>query len=81
MTKLAQLTVLALALSTGAAFAKAHDQGVADGGPTPENTGQAVQNNGVPGISANVNKGARGAAASAARSGNRIEPVVGNGNK
>ena len=69
-----------LVLSTGsAAFAKAHDQGVADGMPTPDNTGQFVQDTGFPGVSEKFNKGQRGEAASGNGGDNRIEPVVGNG--
>ncbi len=71
--------VFALTLGTGStAFAKAHDQGVADGEPTPENTGALVQTLDK-GVSSLVNNGARGNGASAAMSGNRTVPVVGNG--
>lgn len=69
-----------LVLGSGSTvFAKAHDQGVADGDFPEMNTGQIVQNNGVPGISAVVNGGQRGGAASTNGGGNRVEPVVGNG--
>ena len=76
------VAALALTLALGAApsaFAKAHDQGVADGLPTPDNTGETVQNNGIPGISETVNEGTRGEAASENRGENRVEPVVGKG--
>ncbi len=62
--------------SGSAAFAKAHDQGVADGFiEFPDGTGAAVQtlDQGVSGVVAN---GARGGAASADGGGNRLEPVV-----
>ena len=69
-----------LVLGSGSSvFAKAHDQGVADGMPTPDNTGQFVQDTGFPGVSDFFNEGQRGAAASANGGDNRVEPVVGNG--
>ena len=74
-------TAIALTLMLGgasAAFAKAHDQGVADGEFPAISTGELVQGNGVPGISAGVNKGARGDLASG-NDNNRVVPVVGNG--
>ena len=71
---------LALALGTSsAAFAKAHDQGVADGEFPAVGTGELVQGNGVPGISPVVNNGQRGDAASGNGGENAVEPVVGNG--
>ena len=66
--------------SSSAAFAKAHDQGQADGEFPEQGTGVVVQENGVPGISAVVNDGQRGGAASTNGGDNRVEPVVGNGN-
>ncbi len=80
MTKLLKLSTIALALTTGSAFAKAHDQGVADGSSPEISTGDVVQDviDG-PGVSNVVSGGARGAGASAAGGDNRVEPVVGNG--
>lgn len=71
--------VFAVALGSGSSvFAKAHDQGVADGEATPDNTGALVQTLDR-GVSSLVNNGARGAGASAAGSDNSVDPVVGNG--
>ena len=72
------LTALAATLSAGTAFGKAHDQGVADG-VFPESTSDVVRSIEGPGIKAVVSGGARGAAASANKGGNRVNPVVGNG--
>lgn len=72
------ITVLAATLMAGTAFAKAHDQGVADG-EFPESTSDVVRSIDGPGISAVVGKGQRGKAASDNKGGNRVEPVVGNG--
>ncbi len=72
------ISILAVVVSTGTAFAKAHDQGVADGS-FPESTSDVVQSIEGPGISAVVGKGQRGEAASSNKGGNRVEPVVGNG--
>lgn len=72
------LAVLALAMTTGTAFAKAHDQGVADGS-FPESTSDVVESIEGPGISSVVGKGQRGAAASENKGDNRVKPVVGNG--
>ena len=73
-------TVLAIALgSSSAVFAKAHDQGVADGEATPDNTGAFVQDLGGNGVSDLFNGGQRGEAASGNGGDNRVEPVVGNG--
>ncbi len=67
---------LSLVLGSGSAFAKAHDQGVADGDISfPDGTGAAVQTLDR-GVSTLVSGGLRGAAASAAGGGNRVEPVV-----
>lgn len=75
-----QLTVaiLAIALSAGSAFAKAHDQGVADGS-FPDSTSDVVDSIEGPGISSVVGNGQRGGAASENKGDNRVEPVVGNG--
>ena len=72
------ISLLAIAISTGDALAKAHDQGVADGS-FPESTSDVVESIEGPGISAAVSKGARGAGASANQGDNAVEPVVGNG--
>ena len=69
-----------LVLGSGsAAFAKAHDQGQADGAFPEVSTGEVVQSNGIPGISSLVNGGGRGDAASGNGGDNGVEPVVGNG--
>ena len=70
-----------LVLGSGSTvFAKAHDQGVADGMETPDNTGFHVQNvvEG-PGISQTLNGGRRGDLASGRGGENRVQPVTGNG--
>ena len=72
------ISILAVALSAGTAFAKAHDQGVADGS-FPESTSDVVESVEGPGISSVVGKGQRGAAASDNKGDNGVEPVVGNG--
>ena len=72
------LAALALTLTTGTAFAKAHDQGVADGS-FPDSTSDVVQSIEGPGVSSVVGKGQRGGAASENQGDNRVEPVVGNG--
>jgi hypothetical protein len=59
-----------------AAFAKAHDQGVADGEPFPSNTGAFVQTL-ESGVSSLQNDGQRGDTASGNGGDNRVEPVVG----
>ena len=75
----AAAATLALVLGSGTtAFGKAHDQGVADGEATPDNTGAFVQTLEA-GVSTVVSDGVRGAGASAAGSDNAVEPVVGNG--
>ena len=70
--------VLALGASS-TAFAKAHAQGVADG-DFPVSTSEVVQTviEG-PGVSAIVNGGQRGEAASDPDAVNAVDPVVGNG--
>ncbi len=78
MKTTAYISLLAIAVSTGGAFAKAHDQGVADGS-FPESTSDVVESIDGPGISSVVSGGARGAGASANQGDNRVEPVVGNG--
>lgn len=72
------ISILAVVVSTGTAFAKAHDQGVADGS-FPESTSDVVQSIEGPGISAVVGDGQRGEGASTNKGDNRVEPVVGNG--
>ncbi|NNK68202.1 MAG: hypothetical protein HKO95_15860 [Rhodobacteraceae bacterium] len=72
------ISILAVALSAGTAFAKAHDQGVADGS-FPDSTSDTVRSIEGPGIKSVVSGGARGEGASANKGGNRVEPVVGNG--
>ena len=72
------VSIIALSVSGAAAFAKAHDQGVADGS-FPESTSDTVRSIEGPGVSAVVGKGQRGAGASANKGDNRVEPVVGNG--
>lgn len=71
--------LLALALTSGMAFAKAHDQGAADG-VSPDSTSETVSSIDGPGISSVTSKGARGAQASERGSDNAVDPVVGNGN-
>ena len=72
--------VAALIAGTGAAFAKAHDQGVADGFATPEpTTGAFIQSLDENGVGFIQNKGKRGDISSAAKGDGRVEPVVGNG--
>ena len=76
--KIAALAIpLTMVLGVSGAFAKAHDQGVADGTPLEQNTGAFVQSLDQ-GVSAGVNNGARGDSASANQGGNRTEPVVSN---
>ena len=70
---------LTMVLGSGSAFAKAHDQGVADGFATPDNTGAFIQSLGGNGVSGGQNGGQRGDTASANGSDNRTVPVVGNG--
>ena len=81
-TTAAATGLLALTLGSGAALAKAHDQGVADGSPLPVNTGVAIQTDPLgifpgPGVSAAVAE--RGTTASGNKGDNRVTPVVGNG--
>ena len=74
--KIAALVIpLTMVLGASGAFAKAHDQGVADGEATPANTGAFIQGLGGEGVSALVNGGARGNGASASQGGNRTVPV------
>ncbi|MDH3667642.1 MAG: hypothetical protein OEN23_12000 [Paracoccaceae bacterium] len=77
----ASAVVLTMLAGSSAAFAKAHDQGVADGTPLdfPGGTGAFVQTLDK-GISSLQNNGQRGDTASANGGDNRVEPVVGNGN-
>ena len=74
----AAATILALTIgSTSAVFAKAHDQGIADGTPV-DGTGALVQTLDM-GVSSLQNDGQRGATASGNGGDNRVDPVVGNG--
>lgn len=75
MTAVAAILLTTLGASS-AAFAKAHDQGVADGSPN-DGTGAFVQSLDQ-GVSSVVSDGARGEGASANGGDNRIDPVVGN---
>lgn len=78
-TAAAAATILALTVgSASAVFAKAHDQGVADGMPLDGNTGAFVQTLDR-GVSSLQNDGQRGETASGNGGDNRVEPVVGNG--
>jgi len=70
---------LSLVLSSGSAFAKAHDQGVADGDFLAGDSAGGVSPAGGAVVSGLVSGGARGAGASAAGSDNAVEPVVGQG--
>ena len=73
----AMAVTMALGSASGA-FAKAHDQGVADGTPLdfPGGTGAFVQTLDQ-GVSSLQNDGQRGATASTNQGENRVEPVVG----
>lgn len=71
---IAAAAALSIAMGSGAAFSKAHDQGVADG-EFPESTSDAVSSVEGPGISAAVGNGQRGNAASANGGDNRVTPV------
>ena len=78
------LAVMMIIGGTSAAFAKAHDMGVADGVQNPvvngfPNTGAFVQSFPGPGESAANNHGQRGRISSTQRSAGRTVPVVGNG--
>ena len=70
------VSILAVALSTGTAFAKAHDQGVADGS-FPDSTSDTVSSIEGPGISSVVGGGQRGDAASENKGGNAVDTKVG----
>ncbi|HSF96575.1 MAG TPA: hypothetical protein VLA52_16235 [Thermohalobaculum sp.] len=74
----ASAVALTMIMGTGSAFAKAHDQGVADGEPLefPGGTGAFVQTLDQ-GVSSLQNGGQRGDTASANGGDNRVEPVVG----
>ncbi len=74
--KIAALAIpLTMVLGASGAFAKAHDQGVADGVIITDNTGAFVQSLPFNGVSVLVNDGARGAGASTSQGDNRTEPV------
>ena len=75
--KIAALIIpLTMVLGASGAFAKAHDQGVADGTPL-DNTGAFVQSLDQ-GVSTVVNGGARGDGASTDKGDNSTVPVVSN---
>ena len=83
-TAAAALAVITVMGGASAAFAKAHDMGVADGVQNPvvngfPNTGAFVQSFPGPGESAANNHGQRGRISSTQRSAGRTVPVVGNG--
>ncbi|UWQ55955.1 hypothetical protein [Leisingera caerulea] len=71
----ASAIALTLAMGSGPAFAKAHDQGVADGDFPAISTGDVVKSLGGMGVSSVVGDGARGDAASANGGDNRVIPV------
>ena len=76
-TPVAAMTV-ALALgASGGAFAKAHDQGVADGDFPSIGTGELIQSLDSQGVSQIQNDGQRGDTASATGGDNAVDPVVG----
>jgi hypothetical protein len=78
------LAVIMVIGGASAAFAKAHDMGVADGSQNPvingfANTGAFIQGSPAftgPGDSAANNHGQQGGSASTAGGGNRVVPVV-----
>lgn len=78
-TNLLTTTAVALMLTSGAVWAKAHDQGAADG-TSPDSTSETVSSIEGPGISSVTSRGARGAQASERKSDNSVDPVTGNGN-
>ncbi len=74
-SKIAALAIpLTMVLGASGAFAKAHDQGVADG-MAPDDTSAFIQTLGGKGVSTIVNEGLRGAGAKASQGGNRVTPV------
>ena len=70
----ATAVALTLLLGSSAAFAKMHDQGIADGEGTPDNTGALIQTLEA-GVSSLVNDGARGDAAPTAGGDNAVDPI------
>jgi hypothetical protein len=83
-TAASALAVMMIMGGASAAFAKAHDMGVADGVQNPvdngfANTGAFVQTFPGPGESASNNHGQRGDISSTQKSDGRTLPVVGNG--
>lgn len=68
----AATVVLGIAMGTGAAFSKAHDQGVADG-EFPESTSGFIAGLEGPGVSAAVAD--RGDTAKGNQGDNRVDPV------
>ena len=75
-TNLMTSAAVALLLTSGAALAKAHDQGAADG-TSPESTSDTVSSIEGPGISSVTSGGARGQQASERGSDNAVDPVTG----
>ncbi len=71
---IAAVAFAASTLTGAQAFAKAHDQGVADGTQPPSTSGVVADIPG-PGVSGVVNGGRRGDAASDAKGGNAVSPV------
>lgn len=65
----------ALTVVAGQAFAKAHDQGVADGDFPEQGTAAVVESIEGPGVSRNFNERQRGEVASTNQDENRVEPV------
>ena len=79
-SKTAAAAAIALSMALGgasAAFAKAHDQGVADsiGGFSPGDSAGGVSPAGGSAVSDGQKNGARGDTAKAAKSGNATEPT------
>jgi hypothetical protein len=74
----ASAIAITMLVGSGSAFAKAHDQGVADGSPLdfPGGTGAFVQTLDK-GVSSGQNNGTRGGISSEAKGDNRVVPVVG----
>ncbi len=74
-SKIAALAIpLTMVLGASGAFAKAHDQGVADG-MAPDDTSAFIQTLGGEGVSTIVNDGERGTGDSGDGGDNRVTPV------
>ncbi len=71
----AAVALTLMAGGTSAVFAKAHDQGVADGDFPDVGTAEVVESIEGPGISLSQNGGQRGDTASTNGGDNRVEPV------